>query len=282
MIFNKSVIYPYPIYTNSSLDYVDPLFNLEIELLEVENEYVIEFKVDLESKFVNGLMARGLASMYIVIKSFTESELVPFDRKLRFEKEKLDLGKKIRFQLYVISDRELTFKPNNELDFFYRKIKDQIILKPNMLLGMSNIVNFNGQIKKPFELFSWKFNPELDSEIKIELATDEIIIHHREKEYRYRYNDERRFLNNHYIYLGLQRALLSFFQKSNDPEFVDLEENSEELESSELDFKLITFLKVKKITRFSITEIDSVISQITDGIIDKQAKAIRKITNYAD
>jgi hypothetical protein len=261
---------------------MDPLFNVGIELIEEESDYVITFKTELESEFLQNLLSRGLASMYIVMTSFTTSEFIPFANEVRFSKEKLDLGNKIRFQLYIVSEKAFTFGANNELDSYYRRIKDQIILKPNMLVGMSNIVNFNGQIKKPFELFSWKHNPSLDSEIKIELSTDEIIIHHKEKDYRYSYNDERRFLNNHYIYLGLQKALLAMFHKNKDTEVIDLEDSSEELESSELDFKLINFLKVKKITRFSMDEIDHVISKISDGIIDKQAKVVRKITTYAD
>lgn len=282
MIFNKATVYPYPIYSNTSLDYVDPLFNVTVELTEEDQEYVMVLETELQSKFLQSLIAQGFASMYIVMTSSTTSDLIPFEKELRFVKEKLDLGNKIRFQLYIIAEKAFTFGLNNELDSYYRRIKDQIIIKSNMMIAMSNIVNFNGQIKKPFELFSWKYNPQLDSEIKIELSTDEIIIHHKEKDYRFLYNDDRRFLNNHYIYLGLQKALMAMFHNNRDLEFIDLEDSSEELEKSELDFKLINFLKVKGITRFSLDEIDHVISQISDGIIAKQAKAVRKISSYAD
>jgi hypothetical protein len=282
MIFNKSTVYPYPIYSNSSLDYIDPLFNVQIELTEESSDYYINFTTTLDSEFLKALLARGFASMYIVMTTFTTSEIFPYEDRLRFDKSTLDLGNKIRFQLYIIAEKSFTLGANNELDSYYRRIKDQIILKPKMLVGMSNIVNFNGQIKKPFELFSWKFNPNLDSEIKIELSTDEIIIHHKEKDYRFTYSDDRKFLNNHYIYLGLQKALLAMFHKNKDSEFIDLDDSSEELESSELDFKLINFLKAKNITSFAIDEIDHVISKISDGIVDKQAKAVRRITSYAD
>ena len=282
MIFNKSTVYPYPIYSNTSLDYVDPLFNVSIELTEEDQEYLMTFDMKLQSDFLKSLLERGFATMHTVMTTSTTSELLPFQRELRFRKEKLDLGNKIRIQLYIIAEKAFTFALNNELDPYYRRIKDQIILKPNLLVAMSNIVNFNGQIKRPFELFSWRHNPELDSEIKIELSTDEIIIHHKEKDYRYLYTDDRRFLNNHYIYLGLQKALMAMFQKNKDTEMIDLQDSSEELESSELDFKLINFLKVKGVTSFTIDDIDYVISEISDGIVDKQAKAVRKFSSYAD
>lgn len=282
MIFNKSTVYPYPIYSNTSLDYVDPLFNVSIELTEEDKEYLMTFDMKLDSEFLKSLLERGFATLYTVMTTSTTSELLPFQRELRFRKDKLDLGNKIRIQLYIIAEKAFTFALNNELDPYYRRIKDQIILKPNMLVAMSNIVNFNGQIKRPFELFSWRHNPELDSEIKIELSTDEIIIHHKEKDYRYLYTDDRRFLNNHYIYLGLQKALMAMFLKNKEIEVIDLQDSSEELESSELDFKLINFLKVKGVTSFTIDDIDYVISMISDGIVDKQAKAVRKFSSYAD
>src|SRR5699024_8023865 len=109
---------------------------------------------------------------------------------------------------------------------FYRLFKEELILNKHALLGYSNVVVFDGDIKKPLELFEKKLNENLKSEIRVELGQETIIIHYKKRDYQLDNNKGSKALSNMYIYLGLSKALQSFITNNspdNDGD-VDLED----------------------------------------------------------
>ena len=59
-------------------------------------------------------------------------------------------------------------------NIFYGSIKDQINVPRHSILGFSNSVMFDGSTAKPLELFEKKVDPNLKSEVKVELGSETI------------------------------------------------------------------------------------------------------------
>ena len=59
------------------------------------------------------------------------------------------------------------------------EFKDEIIVPKNSILGFSNSVIFDGSSAKPLDLFEKKVDPNLKSDIKIELTSETIVINYK-------------------------------------------------------------------------------------------------------
>ena len=52
MIYTKRANFPFPLLTNTSDDYKKPKFDLDIELEENTNEFILSINADLSSTFI--------------------------------------------------------------------------------------------------------------------------------------------------------------------------------------------------------------------------------------
>jgi hypothetical protein len=126
-----------------------------------------------------------------------------------------------------------------------------------------------------------KLNPNLGSDIKIELGSETIIIHYKNEQLQFNTLPMSNTLNNPYIYMGLQKALQRFIAHYGDEdEQVDLEQIDPP--TDQLDFKLYQLMKKKMVDELSIDTIDEVIYVISDRIIEKYAAAVKGLSSYGN
>lgn len=281
MIYKKDANFPYPILTNTSNSYDNCSFILDIDLQENTNEYIFEIKYDITSPFIEKLLQNGQATLVLIIQSKDNKFFnIEYGQKTKsISKSRISLSKRTTIQLFIQSNEEINFKNNYDLSSFYEEFKDEIYVPKNSILGFSNSVIFDGSTNKPLELFEKKVNPNLKSDVKIELGSETIIINYKNEALQFTDLPQSSTFNNPYVYMGLQKALYRFIvNNSEDHEEVDLEEI--EAPSYGLDFKLYNLMRKKRISELSIENIDEVIYSISDKILEKYTAAVRRL--YSD
>ena len=281
MIYKKDANFPYPILTNTSNSYDNCSFILDINLEENTNEYIFEINYDITSPFIEKLLQNGQATLVLIIQSKDNKFFnIEYGQKTKsISKSRISLSKRTTIQLFIQSNEEINFKNNYDLSSFYEEFKDEIDVPKNSILGFSNSVIFDGSTNKPLELFEKKVNPNLKSDVKIELGSETIIINYKNESLQFTDLPQSSTFNNPYVYMGLQKALYRFIvNNSEDHECVDLEEI--EPPSDGLDFKLYNLMKKKKISELNIENIDEVIYSISDKMLEKYTAAVRRL--YSD
>lgn len=281
MIYKKDANFPYPILTNTSNSYDNCSFILDINLEENTNEYVFEIKYDITSPFIEKLLQNGQATLVLIIQSKDNKFFnIEYGQKTKsISKSRISLSKRTTIQLFIQSNKEINFKNNYDLSSFYEEFKDEIYVPKNSILGFSNSVIFDGSTNKPLELFEKKVNPNLKSDVKIELGSETIIINYKNEALQFTDLPQSSTFNNPYVYMGLQKALYRFIvNNSEDHECVDLDEI--EPPNDGLDFKLYNLMKKKKISELNIENIDEVIYSISDKMLEKYTAAVRRL--YSD
>lgn len=281
MIYKKDANFPYPILTNTSNSYDNCSFILDINLEENTNEYIFEINYDITSPFIEKLLQNGQATLVLIIQSKDNKFFnLEYGQKTKsISKSRISLSKRTTIQLFIQSNEEINFKNNYDLSSFYEEFKDEIDVPKNSILGFSNSVIFDGSTNKPLELFEKKVNPNLKSDVKIELGSETIIINYKNESLQFTYLPQSSTFNNPYVYMGLQKALYRFIvNNSEDHECVDLEEI--EPPNDGLDFKLYNLMRKKKISELNIENIDEVIYAISDKMLEKYTAAVRRL--YSD
>ena len=281
MIYKKDANFPYPILTNTSNSYDNCSFILDINLEENTNEYIFEINYDITSPFIEKLLQNGQATLVLIIQSKDNKFFnIEYGQKTKsISKSRISLSKRTTIQLFIQSNEEINFKNNYDLSSFYEEFKDEIDVPKNSILGFSNSVIFDGSTNKPLELFEKKVNPNLKSDVKIELGSETIIINYKNEALQFTDLPQSSTFNNPYVYMGLQKALYRFIvNNSEDHEEVDLDEI--EPPSDGLDFKLYNLMKKKKISELNIENIDEVIYSISDKMLEKYTAAVRRL--YSD
>lgn len=281
MIYKKDANFPYPILTNTSNSYDNCSFILDINLEENTNEYIFEINYDITSPFIEKLLQNGQATLVLIIQSKDNKFFnIEYGQKTKsISKSRISLSKRTTIQLFIQSNEEINFKNNYDLSSFYEEFKDEIDVPKNSILGFSNSVVFDGSTNKPLELFEKKVNPNLKSDVKIELGSETIIINYKNESLQFTYLPQSSTFNNPYVYMGLQKALYRFIvNNSEDHECVDLEEI--EPPNDGLDFKLYNLMRKKKISELNIENIDEVIYAISDKMLEKYTAAVRRL--YSD
>ncbi len=281
MIYKKDANFPYPILTNTSNSYDNCSFILDINLEENTNEYIFEINYDITSPFIEKLLQNGQATLVLIIQSKDNKFFnIEYGQKTKsISKSRISLSKRTTIQLFIQSNEEINFKNNYDLSSFYEEFKDEIDVPKNSILGFSNSVIFDGSTNKPLELFEKKVNPNLKSDVKIELGSETIIINYKNESLQFTDLPQSSTFNNPYVYMGLQKALYRFIvNNSEDHEEVDLDEI--EPPSDGLDFKLYNLMKKKKISELNIENIDEVIYSISDKMLEKYTAAVRRL--YSD
>lgn len=281
MIYKKDANFPYPILTNTSNSYDNCSFILDINLEENTNEYIFEINYDITSPFIEKLLQNGQATLVLIIQSKDNRFFnIEYGQKTKsISKSRISLSKRTTIQLFIQSNEEINFKNNYDLSSFYEEFKDEIYVPKNSILGFSNSVIFDGSTNKPLELFEKKVNPNLKSDVKIELGSETIIINYKNEALQFTDLPQSSTFNNPYVYIGLQKALYRFIvNNSEDHESVDLDEI--EPPNDGLDFKLYNLMKKKKISELNIENIDEVIYSISDKMLEKYTAAVRRL--YSD
>ena len=278
MIYKKDANFPYPILTNTSNSYDNCSFILDINLEENTNEYIFEINYDITSPFIEKLLQNGQATLILIIQSKDNKFFnLEYGQKTKsISKSRISLSKRTTIQLFIQSNEEINFKNNYDLSSFYEEFKDEIYVPKNSILGFSNSVVFDGSTNKPLELFEKKVNPNLKSDVKIELGSETIIINYKNESLQFTDLPQSSTFNNPYVYMGLQKALYRFIvNNSEDHECVDLEEI--EPPNDGLDFKLYNLMRKKKISELNIENIDEVIYSISDKMLEKYTAAVRRL-----
>jgi hypothetical protein len=279
MIYKKDANFPYPLLTNSSTSYETSHFTIDVQLQENIQNYRFDIQYEIESDFINRLLETGHAQLILVIQSKDNKfySLRPNQKYIEIKKSRLSVSKRTVIQLHLQAKEDINFKDNDDLSRFYQQFKDEIIVPKHSILGFSNVVVFDGSSNKPIDLFEKKEDPNLSSDVKIELGSETIIIHYKNELLQFNNLPMSNTLNNPYIYMGLQKALMRFIvNNSDDGEQVDLEEI--EIPIDPLDLKLYNLMKKKLVTEVRIDSIDEVIYAISDRIIERYTAAIRGLS----
>lgn len=281
MIFNKDSIFPYPILSNSTDDYPNSRFDLEVDFFEIEDKYRFQIKYEITSNYIKRIIERNLVNIILVIKS-TDSKYFVLDKEyVDIEKNRIGVqGSKTEIQLYIKTTTQLHYVNNDDLHPSYNEDKNLIFIEKDRVIGYSNIVKFDGEMKKPFNLFKFKFDEDLKSDISIDFETELIIIKYKNDRFKYvKFNRKR--LNYHYVYLGLSRALMKFLKDElNEEENYYINEMDEP--NNLLNRKLYRLMKINKVSELSFENIDEVIHKISDSIILKHTLEVERLSSYED
>jgi len=280
MIYKKDANFPYPILTNTSNSYASSQFILDVELHENVHYYRFDFNYEIDSTFINKLLKNGQAQLILVIQSKDNKfyRLANSQKSIEIPKSRISVSRRTSIQLHIQSKEVIPFKDNDDLSEFYDHFKEEIIVPKHSILGFSNVVMFEGSSTKPLELFEKKVNPDLKSDIKIELSNETIVVHYRSPDYQFNDLPQSNTLNNPYVYTGLHAALHRFIiNNSEDNEYVDLEQIDPP--TTPLDLKLYHLMKKKMIEELTIDTIDEVIYAISDRIIEKYTSVVKGLSS---
>lgn len=282
MIYRKKANFPYPVFSNDSLSYINNYFNLDVNVIEKSDSYYFDIDFEIESEFINQLIRNDQAQLVFIIQSKDNKffHLKANQHRISIPKSRISLNKRTSIQLHIQALNTISFADNNELNNFYHVIKDEIVVPQYSLLGYSNVVLFDGSIKKPYDLFSKNLDENLNSEIKIELGQETIVIHYKKPEFYFQQYSKSNMLNNAYIYAGLTKALQSFIFNNGEDGDVELEEINEP--DGSLDLKLYQLMINKNINNINLDNIDEVIYKVTDRVIEKYSGALEELLNRGD
>lgn len=270
---------------NVSNDYRKAEFDFDVNLTDNSEEYVFNIDYKISSKFLNNLLAKRLAKIYLIVKSRdSQYHELSDDGTVFIKKNRLSLEKsKTVLQLMIQADVKISFTENAELNKFYNEYKDKIIVEPGMALGFSDIITFDGSQKKPFDLFERKLDPGIKGNIEIQLTDETIVIVYRNEETRFYDFGRSKELNAVYLYIGLQKALVQFISN-----YIGREDSMEEgvhLDMvagntvNALDSKLYNLMIAKGIDEVSLNNMDEVIYLITNNMMENYVSTVRGMYN---
>ena len=280
MIYNKEASYPYPVLTNGSDNYLNGYFSLDIDLQENTNDYRFLIKYDVGSEFIKTLIEEDKAELIFVVQSKDNKffNLNKVNNVVSISKTRISLSKRTSIQLLIKAKTGIDFKENNDLISFYDDLRDDLVVPSHYVLGLSNVVIFDGSNKKPCDLFEKKTDPTLKTDIGFELGEETIIIQYRNEEFQFSTYPNSTALNYPYIYMGLQKAIYKMIiENSDDNESLLI--NEMEPPTNGLSFKLYNLMRSKFVEEVNLGNVDEVISQISDKIIEKFTLAVKGISD---
>lgn len=275
MIFSKNAIFPYPVLKNELDDYTENIFNLEVDLKDNTNEFIFEITYEIGSDYIKNLIDTKKAALFLVIRAKDNKFFrVENNSKVSIPKNRISLDNRTSIQLIIRAEEQIDFHDNNDLTGFYMGIKSKISIDKHCLLGLSNVVIFDGSMRKPFDIFEKRISSDLNSDIKIEVGSETIIIEYKHEDYQFVTSPNSSILNYPYIYMGMQKALMKMIkEKSDDGESLDFTDM--EMPEEPLYAKLYNLLKSKGIDGVDINNIDEVIYKSSDRILEKFSNVIK-------
>lgn len=292
MIYTKTANFPYPILSNDSDDYVDAIFNLDLEIIENTTEFIIKVNSEISSMFIVNILKEKRAKMMLVIKSkynqFFEIKNYLED-EIRIDKKKVMLTNKSLMQIVIQANEDIVFDKNDDIDEFYKEFKSKIIVSKGNVLALSNVSIYDGSQKFPMDLFHKVLDETLDTDFKVHLDEEVIIIKYKDKEMMFENVGNRGLKGyvNPYLYIGLMQALTSFYNtylnlKSDSP-VLELDNiKDERCSMSTRNAKIFDLLTKKGIEEFELEDIDFVIEKISEKMLRKYAKQVIEEARYGD
>lgn len=279
MIYTKKANFPYPILMNFTDDYLDPEFELDVSIRDNTDQYTIDITWKVSSSFIKGLLNSGKADLILIIKSKdNQFHKLGHARKpqIQIPKKKLCINTRTVMQLMIQVNEDISFAQNQDLNSFYDDVKEEIFVVAGNALGFSNTVIFDGSQNKPFELFEKKIDKDIKSDVEIRLGTETILIVYKKEDYQFVGIQGSKEFNYPYIYMGLQKALISFLIHAN-PENPEEGIQVDEMEPPEnpLESKLYSLMQAKNITELTMENLDEVVYQISDNLLMRYHDAIR-------
>ena len=279
MIFKKEAYFPYPVLSLYANDYGDHVFILDVSISEAGENYGFTIEHKCTSGYLNDLLENSKARMTLIVQDTDTKIIDVIGQYFEISKDRISLNKKTRFQLYISSTTRSSFNKNYDLVEFYDDIKRNIYVKKNNVLAFSNVVTFNGDVKKPYQIIKYSIDEGLKTDIEIKLENEFINICYRDKKFKYNDVFPQTRLNYHYVYMGLQKALLKYVCDEGQSEI--LIDDADDPESN-LSAKLLELMRVKKVSKLSFENVDEVIYKISDDIIQKHVMAVRGLRNNAN
>lgn len=278
MIYRKNANFPYPVLSNTSNAFVKNTFEFDVDVYDISNDYQFNIEIEIDSEYIKKLLSMGKAQLIFIIQSKDNIyfRLTSSQNSVIVKKSRVSLNEKTSLQLHIQALEDINFKDNFDLNEFYHEFRHEINIPKYSLLGFSNVISLRN-IKKPFDLFEKRLDENLNSEIKIELGQETIIIHYKKLEFQFNHLPKSNVLNNPYIYMGLTKALQSFIAANSKEGDVDLEDIIEP--EGTLDWKLYNLMKNKGVTRLNYVNIDEVIHIISNRIIEKYTNALEEMVN---
>ena len=272
---NTNAIFPYPVLKNELDDYTENIFNLEVDLKDNTNEFIFEITYEIGSDYIKNLIDTKKAALFLVIRAKDNKFFrVENNSKVSIPKNRISLDNRTSIQLIIRAEEQIDFQDNNDLTDFYTGIKTKISIDKHCLLGLSNVVIFDGSMRKPFDIFEKRISSDLNSDIKIEVGSETIIIEYKHEDYQFVTSPNSSILNYPYIYMGMQKALMNMItEKSEDGESLDFTDM--EMPEEPLYAKLYNLLKSKGIDGVDINNIDEVIYKSSDRILEKFSNVIK-------
>lgn len=279
MIYTKKANFPYPILMNFTDDYQKAEFELDINLRDNLDDYILDITWKVSSNFIQGQLKSGNASFLLIIKSKdNQFHVLPYSPKpqVMIPKTRLCLNARTVIQLMIQANTAIDFANNVDLNDFYKDLRKDIQIQPGMALGFSNTVIFDGSQQKPYDLFEKKVDRTIPSDIEIRLCEETIMVVYKDDSLQFLDIQNSRELNYPYIYMGLQKALIEFLLHAN-PENPEegIQVNEMEPPDHALDGKLYTLMQAKNITELNLDNVDEVICKISDHLVKRYADAIR-------
>lgn len=284
MIYKKDANFPYPMLSSNTFAYEESDLTVKIEFEENGDKYRFKIVPNLTSEFIKHLLNTEMAGYVLVIQS-KDTKFFPLkldNLQVELNRNRMSLSSRTSIQLHVVSKTNVNFSNNMELNSFYNSMKQSINVSRNTMLGFSNIVTFEGGMKKPADLFEKRLNPQLKSAIKFELGSECIVISFREEKFQFQTMAKSSDFLNPYLYTGLYIALTRFITTYSE-EKEDIVELSQITEPEDLlDFKLYHLMVNKMVTELSSENIDEVIARISHQLIEKYADSVKELAINED
>lgn len=294
MIYNKEVAFPYPVLMTGYGNYKDDNFDFDVlGVTENIDEFNFSYEFEISSDFIKSLLINKKAKAVLIIRSKDNKFYIldtPAQENDKFygeqtiSKKRLSLIKeKTRLQIFIQSSETINYSGNDDLVEFFDTIKNEIVVDKNAVIAISSEVVFDKESRKDPELFEKAIDENLKSEIGIELTSDVIVIKYKNSDFQFQTINFSKELNYPYIYMGLQKALYRLIIDINSQLENDLDEtiNISELNSDDyegLNYKLLSLMQNKGVRELNFDKIDEAIYKISDKIIEKYAKVIKRIS----
>lgn len=287
MIYTKAANFAYPILQNTLSDYREPKFDLDVEISEGNNKYLIEVETTLQSQFMRRQLEQGKARLLLVINARDNQfhVLSKFDREnVEISKSRLSFNGATKMQLIIQGCENINYANNDELNEFYSEFKKDIFVRKGSALALSSVVAFDGSQQKPYALFEKKHDPNMASDIEIHIQDEVIVIAYRDERMMFTGIANNKDLSNPYLYMGLQKALMMFIQRyeKNSGDGIEMFMYDEQDMKSPLDLKLFTLMKDKRVKEVGFENLDLVIHIISDNVIQKFIDKIEGLYYNAD
>lgn len=286
MIYNKDAAFSYPVLSRKNNSYIENGFYFNLSsITDTDDHYKLMFDYDIDSVFVQNLLEEERAVLIFIIQSkdnlfFT---LKKNQKEVQLRKSRISFNEKVRFQLHIQSKEEISFAECEELNSFYSRIKDQLAVSKNTLIGYSDTSTLRNLKKENVPLFKKSVDPSMDVEFQVRLSSDSIILKFKNEKHLLRTTAAKIDIMNLYFYNGLYQAVSHFIQEN-------IEEDEDSLFLSKLDdtalnnlnYKIYHLMVKKGLDEINGDMTDEIIQKLAPKIISKFTGAVERLNRYED